>query len=99
MQFHKKGSMGYEKAMRHTRNVRKCRKQSRQYMGFAASTSPWPNPRRHPVVGLLIQIGDWYRTRHQGDSAHNRDCIREAIQELRELRVQAKAAASVAAAA
>lgn len=91
--------MSYEKAMRHTRNVQKCRKQARQYMGFAASTTPWPNPRRHPVVGLLIQIGEWFKSRHEGDSVHNRECIREAIQELRELRSQADAAPSAAAAA
>lgn len=77
--------MSYEKAMRHGRNVRKCRKQSRQYMGFAVATTPWPNPRRNPTVGLLIQIAEWFRSRHEGDPAYNRECIQEAIQELREL--------------
>jgi hypothetical protein len=78
--------MSYAKAMKHTRNVRKCRKQANNYMGFDAGTGNWPNPRRNPEVAAMIQVKDWYRYRHHGDKQYNRECIREAIADLRKIR-------------
>lgn len=74
--------MSYDKAMRHTRNVRKTRKQSRQYMGFDTG-SAWPNPRRNPKTDALLEIQEWFTNRNMGDKAHNRECIREAIARYR----------------
>jgi hypothetical protein len=82
--------MSYEKAMKHSRNVRKCRKQSGNYMGFDAGTGAWPNPRRNPETRLILQLRDWLKMRHFDDAAHNRACIRESIAELRELRTTPK---------
>jgi len=75
--------MSYEKAMKHSANVRKCRKQSHQYMGFDTGTGSWPNPRRNPYMAALLEVREWFKTRHQGDSKYNRECIREAIAECR----------------
>lgn len=75
--------MSYEKAMRHAGNVRKCRKQSRQYLGFDAGSGSWPNPRRNPYLAALLEVREWFATRHQGNAQYNRECIREAIAECR----------------
>lgn len=75
--------MSYEKAMRHTRNVKKCRRQSRQYMGFDTGSGEWKNPRSNPYMAAWINVREWFRSRHVGDSQYNRECIREAIAECR----------------
>lgn len=75
--------MSYEKAMKHSANVRKCKKQSRQYMGFDAGTGFWPNPRRNPYMAALLEVREWFRDRHRGNAQYNRECIREAIAECR----------------
>lgn len=75
--------MSYEKAMKHSANVRKCRKQSGMYMGFDAGTGSWPNPRRNPYIAALLEVREWFSNRHSGDKQHNRECIREAIAECR----------------
>lgn len=75
--------MSYEKAMKHSANVRKCRKQARQYMGFDTGTGAWPNPRRNPYMASLLEVREWFAMRHLGDSQYNRECIREAIAECR----------------
>lgn len=74
--------MSYEKAMKHTANVRKCRKQSRQYMGF--DTGSWGrNPRQNPYMAALLEVREWFASRHRGDSQYNRECIRESVAECR----------------
>lgn len=78
--------MSYAKAMKHARNVRKVRKQARMYMGFDTGSGHWPNPRRNPEVAAMITIREWWPQRHDGDSQHGRECLREKIAELRELR-------------
>ena len=35
--------MSYQKAMKHARNVRKQRKQSRMYFGFDTGSGRWPS--------------------------------------------------------
>lgn len=80
--------MSYEKAMRHAANVRKCKKQSRNYLGFDAGSGSWPNPRRNPLRAREIEVAEWFRDRHRGDSQYNRECIREAIADVRNLRQQ-----------
>jgi hypothetical protein len=80
--------MSYEKAMRHTRNVRKVKKQSRQYMGFDTGSGPWPNPRRNPLFARVLEVQEWFRDRHRGDKQYNRECIREAIADVRAMRVR-----------
>lgn len=80
--------MSYDKAMRHARNVRKLKKQANMFMGFNASTTPWPNPRRDPETALCIQIKDWFKHRRFGDHAYNRECIRDSVAELRKLRIE-----------
>lgn len=75
--------MSYEKAMKHTANVRKCRKQSRQYMGFDTGSSWGRNPRQNPYMAALLEVREWFATRHFGDLQYNRECIREAVAECR----------------
>ena len=78
--------MSYSKALRHARNVRKCRKQGRMYFGFETG-SRWKNPRRNPATAKAIVIHDWFRQRHgTADQKYIRECIREAIADLRLLR-------------
>lgn len=62
--------MSYEKAMKHTGNVRKCRKQAGQYMGFETGGA-WPNPRRNPLVARQIEVLEWFRQRHFGNRRYN----------------------------
>jgi len=78
--------MSYDKAMKHSRNVRKTRKQANNYMGFDTGTGRWPNPRRNPEVAAMIEVRDWFRQRHFGDKAYNRECIAQAIETLRAVR-------------
>lgn len=75
--------MSYEKAMKHSRNVRKCRKQARQYMGFDAGTGRWPSVRSNPYMVALLNVREWFRTRHVGNFAYNRECVIEAIADCR----------------
>lgn len=75
--------MSYDKAMKHTRNVRKCRKQARQYMGFDTGSGRWPSSRSTPHMAAWLSVRDWFKERHRGDKAYNRECIREAIADCR----------------
>lgn len=86
--------MSYEKAMKHTANVRKCRKQSRQYMGFDTGSSWGKNPRQNPHFARLLEVREWFATRHRGDSQYNRECIREAVADCRQYRQASLAACS-----
>lgn len=85
--------MSYEKAMRHAANVRKCRKQARNYMGFDAGSGSWPNPRKNPLRAREIEVGEWFKERHRGDKQYLRECIREAIADVRTMRQKMPAAA------
>ncbi len=85
--------MSYDKAMRHAANVRKCRKQSRNYMGFDAGTGSWPNARRSPLRAREIEVGEWFKERHRGDKQYLRECIREAIADVRAMRQETMVAA------
>lgn len=86
--------MSYKKAMKHAANVRKCRKQSRNYMGFDAGTGSWPNPRRSPLRAREIEVCEWFKDRHRGDKQYIRECIRETIADVRAMRHQKLAVAS-----
>lgn len=77
--------MSYAKAMKHARNVRKSRKQSRMYFGFDTGT-PWASPYRNPELALLRDIRNWFKDRHFYGITRSRDCICAAIKELRALR-------------
>ncbi|WP_256369087.1 hypothetical protein [Duganella vulcania] len=35
-------------------------------------------------MAALLNVREWFRHRHIGDSAYNRECIREAIEECRQ---------------
>lgn len=71
--------MSYDKAMRHARNKKKGRN---QFMGFDTGSN-WPNVRRNPYMAALLEVREWFKTRHVGDREFNRECIKEAIQECR----------------
>ncbi len=80
--------MSYEKAMRHTRNVKKCRKQRNNYMGFDTGSGKWPSARSNPYLARILEINDWFKFRNIGsteDKKHTRECIREAIADARVL--------------
>lgn len=74
--------MSYAKAMRHNANVRKRKKQSTMHFGFDSSTIK-ESPSQRQASILLMNIKNWFGERHDGNSAYNRDCVREAIQEYR----------------
>lgn len=76
--------MSYDKAMRHSANIRKCKKQGSMHFGFDSSTVQESSFSREATI-LLMNVKSWFRERHDGDRAYNRDCIREAIQEYRGL--------------
>ncbi len=86
--------MSYEKAMKHSRNVRKLKKQANMYMGFDTGSGRWPSARGTPLGACMMHIRDWFKWRHDGDAAERkltRECIREQIAEARGLLAQAKA--------
>lgn len=76
--------MSYEKAMKHARNVRKLKKQSRMYMGFDTSSGlAKQSPAVREMQCKIMEVKRWFRDRHDGDSQYNRECIRESISDLR----------------
>lgn len=82
--------MSYEKAMKHTRNIRKCRKQSNNYMGFDTGSGKWPSARSNPYLARILEIREWFKLRNKGSAEtrkHKRECIREAICDARALKV------------
>lgn len=79
--------MSYEKAMKHASNVRKCKKQARNYMGFDTGSGSWPNPRRNPVFARELEVREWFKDRHRGDRQYARECVREAIADVRAMRL------------
>lgn len=72
--------MSYDKAMKHTRNVRKVRKQANNYFGFDTGSGQWPAAAAHPYLGPCINIRRWWPDRAD---PHTRECIREQIEEAR----------------
>ncbi len=70
--------MSYEKAMKHWRNPRKGKP---QYMGFESCSGK--SVRSNPYMCAIISIQDWWKSRHEGNSAYNRECIREQVAEAR----------------
>lgn len=78
--------MSYEKAMKHARNVRKCRKQKKMYMGFDTGTDSFKeSPECRALNVQRMEVSRWFSERHNGDSAYNRECIRQSISELRSM--------------
>ena len=76
--------MSYEKAMKHARNVRKIKKQSRMYMGFDSSSGlAKPSPAARELQCKLLEVKRWFKDRHDGDRQYNRECIRESVGDLR----------------
>lgn len=73
--------MSAEKARRHS--LRKSKKQSTMHFGFDTG-SEWKNVRRSGYMAELLDIRLWFKHRHDGDKAYNRECIREAIERCRE---------------
>ena len=78
--------MSYAKAMKHSRNVRKCRMQSRMHFGFDTGSGSWPSGWGNPNVRPFLEIQEWFPRRHNGDKAYNRECIREAVRAARSVR-------------
>jgi hypothetical protein len=78
--------MSYEKAMRHARNVRKCRQQRRTHFGFDTGSGRWPSVWSSPTYAARLHIRDWWPYRNTGtpeQREHIRACIREQIGILR----------------
>jgi hypothetical protein len=78
--------MSYEKAMKHWRNIRKCKKQQHQYFGFDCSDKPTPSVWSNPYMCCILNIHYWFPDRNEGDAekrAYNRSSIREQIAEAR----------------
>ena len=71
--------MSYAKAMKHARNIRKCRKQRNMHFGFDCASGAWPSIWTNPK----FVVGEWFKRRHEGDSQYNRECIREQIKAAR----------------
>lgn len=82
--------MSYAKAMKHSRNVRKVRKQANMHFGFDTGSGPWPSFRGTPEGGAIMHIRDWFQDRHRdkspGRSQYMRECIREQTKGLRDIR-------------
>lgn len=80
--------MSYQKAMRHARNVRKQRAQSKMHFGFDVGSGSWPSIRSNPICAAELDIEHWFKCRNDDNDKRQyaRDCIRERIKELRELR-------------
>lgn len=82
--------MSYRKAMKHARNVRKCRKQRKMYFGFDTGSGRWPSSRSNPIFAAELDIREWFKWRNLYNEPekrqHSRDCIRSRITELRQLR-------------
>lgn len=78
--------MSYAKAMKHTRNVRKCRKQSKMYMGFNTGLiGNFPSFRSTAYGAALCEVRDWFRQRNDDGMEkrqYNRECVREALARL-----------------
>ena len=72
--------MSYDKAMKHTGNVRKVRKQANNYFGFDTGSGHWPAAAAHPYLGPCLNIRRWWPDRAD---PHTRECIREQIEEAR----------------
>ncbi|MND11817.1 hypothetical protein D3C87_616500 [compost metagenome] len=72
--------MSYEKARRHS--IRKSRKQANNHFGFDTG-SRWPNVRRSAYMEAILEIRQWFASRHDGNKQYNRECIREAIERCR----------------
>jgi len=80
--------MSYSKAMKHARNVRKSRQQGRMYFGFDTGSGRWPGIRGTPLGRARDDVRNWFKDRHHPDPSrrqHIRECIREAVQEVRHL--------------
>lgn len=73
--------MSYEKAMKHHRNIKKCKKQSTMHFGFDSCSKPtksiWSNPR--------FRIEKAYNNRHTDSRGltYIRECIAEYIEDIR----------------
>ena len=77
--------MSYEKAMRHSRNVRKQRKQANMYFGFDTGARGVKSAYACPISECLMNISYWFKSRHSGDKAKSRQSIREEIAIYRSL--------------
>ncbi|NOS75368.1 MAG: hypothetical protein HOP36_12710 [Methyloglobulus sp.] len=80
--------MSYNKAMKHWKNIRKCKKQQHQYFGFACFTERTPSVWSNPAFACRLNIRNWVPDRNEGDAekrAYARDCIRSEIATARNL--------------
>jgi hypothetical protein len=78
--------MSYEKAMKHWRNIRKCKKQQHQYFGFDCFPKNTPSAWSIPVFACTMNIKNWFSGRNSGDAeqrARIRSIIRDEIKDLR----------------
>lgn len=56
-------------------------------MGFDTGSSWGKNPRQNPYMASLLEVREWFRTRHRGDTQYNRECIREAVADCRKYKL------------
>ncbi|ELP6118985.1 TPA: hypothetical protein I7730_16145 [Vibrio vulnificus] len=81
--------MSYEKAMSHS--IRKSRKQSNNYFGFDTGTDSFKqSPESRALTCQMMEVSRWFKDRHSSErgSHYMRECIREAVVRLRDMRAQ-----------
>jgi hypothetical protein len=76
--------MSYEKAMKHARNVRKCRKQSRMYFGFDCCGGKAMSEKHRMLSDISTMFITRNRKRSEQDKIWIRSEIRKYIQFYRE---------------
>lgn len=81
--------MSYVKAMKHS--IRKSRKQSNNHFGFDAGTGSFKqSAESRAVTCQMLEVSRWFKERHTSErgSQYMRECIRESVARLREMRGQ-----------
>jgi len=77
--------MSYEKAMKHTADIRKRRKQASMHFGFDSSTIK-ETPLSRSCTVKLLNIKTWFKDRHtHSDKVYLRECISQEIAAYRSL--------------
>ncbi len=79
--------MSYEKAMKHS--IKKSRKQANNHFGFHTGTGSFKEtPKIRAFNVQCMEVNRWFADRNSnGDSQYMRECIREAVARLREMKI------------
>ena len=77
--------MSYEKAMNHS--IQKSRKQANNHFGFDTGSGVFKQSTKgRTLICQGMEVQRWFADRHNGDRQRKRECIRDAIVRLRELK-------------